>query len=265
MDVIGSYLSRINHAIQKNNARTVRSLAKEIEGAFAGQIEHINFYERDENGPTVLGLKQLRGKLLNLRNEKDQERYGSFGLSSLTESIHELEDLSTSAFKDADASVLCKKVDSLYANSCPDYLNGIKGWGNQIPGGELKAQLALRCEKLKAYRDMEQRKLLASQASGSNITMTQSSEHSSSAVANSSSFVTIEMTFEQIDGLPETSLSEEEKTQLKGMIGDLNTKDDEKRTGKLQKLLSWLSNKGTDIFIAAMPYVVEYVKSKLGM
>lgn len=264
MDTIDTYLSRINHAIEKNNLRTVRALAREIEGAFAGQIEHINFYDRNENGSTVLGLKQLRGKLLNLRNEKDQEQYGSYGLSFLTESIHELEDLSTSTFKNDEARALCEKMDSLYANSCPDYLCGIEGWDSPLPDEYLKAQLILRCEKLKAYRDAEQRKLLASQVGGSNITMTQSSEHSSSACANSFSSVTVETVFEQIDELSNESLSDEEKDELKSLIANLNTNNEAKREDKLHNLLSWLAGKGTDVFIAAMPYVVEYIKSKLG-
>ena len=73
----------------------------------------------------------------------------------------------------------------------------------------------------------------------------------------------LEATFEQIDKLPETTLSDDEKTLLKGMIGDLNTKDKSKRGSKLDKLLSWLAGKGTDVFIAAMPYIVQLIKSQL--
>ena len=73
----------------------------------------------------------------------------------------------------------------------------------------------------------------------------------------------LEATFEQIDKLPETTLSDDEKTLLKGMMGDLNTKDKSKRGSKLDKLLSWLAGKGTDVFIAAMPYIVQLIKSQL--
>ena len=75
--------------------------------------------------------------------------------------------------------------------------------------------------------------------------------------------VTVETTFEQIDKLPETTLSDDDKTLLKGMIGDLNTKDQSKRDSKLSKLQSWLAGKGTDVFIAAMPYIVQLIKSQL--
>ena len=47
------------------------------------------------------------------------------------------------------------------------------------------------------------------------------------------------------------------------MIGDLNTKDKSKRDNKLGKLLGWLAGKGTDVFIAAMPYIVQLLKSQL--
>ncbi len=63
--------------------------------------------------------------------------------------------------------------------------------------------------------------------------------------------------------MPETTLSDDEKTLLKGMMGDLNTKDKSKRGSKLDKLLSWLAGKGTDVFIAAMPYIVQLIKSQL--
>lgn len=47
------------------------------------------------------------------------------------------------------------------------------------------------------------------------------------------------------------------------MIDDLNTKDKSKRDSKLGKLQSWLADKGTDVFIAAMPYIVQLIKSLL--
>ena len=68
---------------------------------------------------------------------------------------------------------------------------------------------------------------------------------------------------EHIDNLPDSSLTEDEKTLLKGMMADLQTKDAEKREGKLQKILGWLADKGTDVFIAAMPYIVQAVQSQM--
>ena len=47
------------------------------------------------------------------------------------------------------------------------------------------------------------------------------------------------------------------------MIGDLSTKGNDKRDSKLGKLQSWLADKGTDVFIAAMPDIVQLIKSQL--
>ena len=68
----------------------------------------------------------------------------------------------------------------------------------------------------------------------------------------------------QIDSLPESSLSEDDKTFLKGMTASLIEKDDKKRETKLQKLLGWLSTKGTDVFIAVMPFIEKIIESQLG-
>jgi len=110
-------------------------------------------------------------------------------------------------------------------------------------------------KKLKHFRDEELRKLKIAEAQGASVSLT--------ASATSNVQVTLEATFEQIDKLPETTLSDDEKTLLKGMMGDLNTKDKSKRGSKLDKLLSWLASKGTDVFIAAMPYIVQLIKSQL--
>lgn len=116
-------------------------------------------------------------------------------------------------------------------------------------------QTQLRIDKLKHFRDEELRKLKIAEAQGASVSLT--------ASATSNVQVTLEATFEQIDKLPETTLSDDEKTLLKGMMGDLNTKDKSKRGSKLDKLLSWLAGKGTDVFIAAMPYIVQLIKSQL--
>ena len=76
------------------------------------------------------------------------------------------------------------------------------------------------------------------------------SEFSQPKRENSERFIVLRACFD-------AHLSDDEKTLLKGMMGDLNTKDKSKRGSKLDKLLSWLAGKGTDVFIAAMPYIVQ--------
>ena len=94
-----------------------------------------------------------------------------------------------------------------------------------------------------------------------NVSMSQSTQ----ATVQANIAMDISTTVEQIDALPETTLSDDEKMLLKGMIADLTEKDKRKRETKLQKLEGWLSTKGTDVFIAAMPYVVQIVKTQMGL
>ena len=145
----------------------------------------------------------------------------------------------------------------MYANRYDFYIDGLSGYGCREY--ELcSQQTEIRIEKLKVIRDEEFRKLKIAEARAASVSMVQNA--SASAAANVQ--VTVETTFEQIDKLPETTLSDDDKTLLKGMIGDLNTKDKSKRDSKLNKLQSWLADKGTDVFIAAMPYIVQLIKSQ---
>ena len=88
-----------------------------------------------------------------------------------------------------------------------------------------------------------------------------SAKSESTSIANST--VDLSVVVEHIDNLPDSSLAEEEKTALKGMLADLQTKNEKKREKKLQRLLSWLATKGTDVFIAAMPYIIQAVQFQM--
>lgn len=137
-------------------------------------------------------------------------------------------------------------------------MDGLTSYGYAGPKSVIE-QALLRVEKLKMFRDKELRDFKIAEASAASVTAQANSSSSAAVDVN----VELSMTIEQIDALPDSSLSEDEKTILKGMIADLQDKDSKRRAGKLQKLLKWLSTKGVDVFIAAMPYIVQLIQSQM--
>lgn len=260
MSDIDDYLIRIDKALASNDLDTIRSLAYEINGAFTEQIKTIGAYERDEDGATPMGLRQLRGKLVAYRNAADDARYGAYGLSAITDSIRQLEDALGRNCSPGELDTLYKRIDHTYSQTLKGYTSGLCGWNytKADPGPE---QTRLRIEKLRYYRDEEFQKIKLAEAQKANVSMSQSTQ----ATVQANIAMDISTTVEQIDALPETTLSDDEKMLLKGMIADLTEKDKRKRETKLQKLEGWLSTKGTDVFIAAMPYVVQIIKTQMGL
>lgn len=262
MSNIDDYLMRIDKALVSKDLDAIRSLAYEINGAFTEQIKTIGAYERDEKGATPLGLRQIRGKLVAYRNSTDEARYGTYGLSSITDSIRQLEDALSCDYSPEELEILYKRIDHTYSQTLKGYTSGLCGWNytKASPGPE---QTRLRMEKLRFYRDEEYRKLKLAEVSKTNVSMTQSASNANTFEANIA--IDIATTIEQIDALPESSLSDTDKTFLKGMIADLTDKDSHKRETKLQKLTQWLSDKGIDVFIAVMPYIVQIIKTQMGI
>ncbi len=264
MSIIDTYLSEARSALATGDPREVDRIAREIVSAFHSEIPHLSSYRgariigdgRDMHSPD--DLRKLVGKLRVLREEKDRELYGPYGLDTISEHIRLLEDAMDTGIEGDELKALYERVDHVYANYYKSYVSGLCGWKYQ-DDDPCDEQTELRIEKLKHFRDDELRKIRIAEAQGANLSVSATSESSSTSSASIQMFVAIE----QIDNLPDSSLAEDEKTVLKGMMADLQTKDAGKREGKLQKILGWLANKGTDVFIAAMPYIVQAVQSQM--
>lgn len=264
MSVIDSYISEARRAIAANDLGEVDRVAREIVSAFHSEIPHLSSYRgarivgdgRDMYSPD--DLRKLIGKLRVLREEKDRDLYGPYGLETFTENIRYLQDALETGKEGDELLSIYERVDRVYANEYKSYTDGLCGWNYQ-DYDSCDAQTELRIEKLKHFRDAELRKMRIAEAQSANFNVSATSESAASA----STIVELSVAIEQVDNLPESSLSEEEKTFLKGMMADLQTKNAEKREGKLQKILGWLATKGTDVFIAAMPYIVQAVQSQM--
>ena len=262
MSELDYYIRRASETLRGEDGSAIDALAREIVSVFNAEIPNLSHYRGaritgGDNRHTAADLRKLIGKLRVLRDGKDQELYGPYGLETITSHVHLLERAMEDGIGGEGLKAIFAKIDSMYANRYDFYVDGLSGYGYREY--ELcPQQTELRIEKLKVIRDEEFRKLKIAEARATSVSMVQKT--SASAAANVQ--ITVETTFEQIDKLPETTLSDDDKTLLKGMIGDLNTKDKSKRDSKLGKLQSWLADKGTDVFIAAMPYVVQLIKSQ---
>ena len=74
--------------------------------------------------------------------------------------------------------------------------------------------------------------------------------------------ISLEQTITVIEAIPDDKLSQDEKEQLEGKLSNLNTeKDKSKLWGKTQSALKWIADKGVEVGIAALPYIVEALKN----
>ncbi|MGI6536536.1 MAG: hypothetical protein ACOX12_09100 [Eggerthellaceae bacterium] len=260
MGATEDYLIRVGRALAEDNECEISNLALEIHEYLGSEGTSADRIQNDRIDASANGLRRLRAKLLSRREVQDSKAYDPYGLGAITDSIQQLEHALGAGWSNDELEKLYNRIDHIYANTLDDYVDGLSGWWytDCEPSDD---QTRLRIEKLRYYRDEEYQKLKLAEAQKASVSMTQLSR----ASAETNVTVSISATIERIDSLPESSLSEDEKTLLKGMIADLADKDSNKRGSKLQKLLKWLSDKGTDVFIAAMPCIVDIIKTQAGV
>lgn len=264
MAILDDYIFRAARLLHSDSSENVDVLCREIIDVF--KLDYINpesFAYINSSNSFRYSNSDLRTvvQMLRLKRENlDEERYGSECCHAITEHIRRLEQALEEGLQCEALKAVYESIDFVYANAkgYDSYADGLASYGSDRDDLN-DEQTRLRIDKLKHFRDEELRKLKIAEAQGASVSLVQNT----TASATNNVQIALEATFEQIDKLPETTLSDEDKTLLKGMIGDLKTKDISKRDSKLGKLQSWLADKGTDVFIAAMPYIVELIKSQL--
>lgn len=267
MSIEDDYIEKALKAIRSGDPKQIDAAAREIIGAFSSAIPHLanyrgsRFVGLEPDKHTHGDLKKLVGKLKVYRENKEQELYGPYGLETICEHINFLEDVLTSGIEGEELSKAYARIDSIYFEEYDSYSCGLSCEAYS-PYEPCDDQTILRIEKLRYIRDKEMRQLRAAENQKTYVNMQQDTTNSNSL--ESSVTVDIATTISQIDSLPESSLSDNDKTLLKGMVADLAEKDGKKRETKLKKLLGWLSTKGADVFIAAMPYIVTIIQSQMG-
>lgn len=96
------------------------------------------------------------------------------------------------------------------------------------------------------------------QSSDGAVTVTQHVNQDVSATV----VVTFEQTIHNIQELPESVLSDEEKEMLSGKLASISAeKDKEKRWEKISSALKWIAEKGIQVGIAALPYITKALEA----
>ena len=84
--------------------------------------------------------------------------------------------------------------------------------------------------------------------------MTQNSQQSMENVVT----LSLDQTIEVINKLPEETLSPEEKIELAEKLASIfAAKDKKTKWDKAQGILKWLGDKGVEVGLAALPYIVQ--------
>ena len=74
--------------------------------------------------------------------------------------------------------------------------------------------------------------------------------------------ITLKQVINLIESIPNEKLSPDEKEQLEGKLSKLGTeKEKSKVWDKAQSVLKWIADKGVEVGIAALPYIVEMLKN----
>ena len=73
--------------------------------------------------------------------------------------------------------------------------------------------------------------------------------------------ITLEQTLSAINQLPDTVLSADDKKNLyDNLIQVASEKEPDSRWDKAKETIKWILEKGLDVTIAALPYIVEALK-----
>ena len=268
MSEIDNYLLKARDAIRSGDADKRVRVAKEIISAFRDEIPHLaNFRVTALSGQgdfTEDDLRQLMGKLRVLREKNDMAIYGPYGLEAISDAIRQLENALLDTPEKCELEQIYDRIDYLYANRLDAYTDGLCGWhyNDDVPSD---GQTRLRIEKLRHYRDEELRELKVAEAQAGKTYVSQSQSQSQQASARAQSIVTVnlEETVEKIEELPESSLSEDDKVFLEGLMANLDAaakKEKPSKKERLNKLLGFLTDKGVDVVIAVWPFIWNIIQ-----
>lgn len=271
MTEIDRYLKRAHSALKTNNSRLIDETAREIVSAFQAEIPRLSksgvWFSGDPRVPylyTAEDLKKLIGKLRVFRDRQDRELYDSYGFSTITDSIRQLEDALVDELSREKLLALYKRIDALYASKYKEnYTSGLYEGGDadEEPSDE-KTQL--RLEKLRLLRDekLENMRLAEQQDRSQTINVNTYNQANAHNHTDLDLNISVNQTLEHVDALPDEILSKEDKAKLKELIEELEQAVGDKNIGKkkFEKLQSWLADKGSDVSInLLLAWIVSYL------
>lgn len=257
MAVLDEYILRAARLLSDAADEDVDALCREIMQVFdldytnPEALKYINSSSSFRYSKSDLGM--ILQKLRLKREDSDDKAFGAAFCATITQHIRRLEQALEEGVKD-ELKAVYDSIDHVYANEqgYESYVDGLVAYG--AIGTDLsEEQTRLRIDKLKHFRDEKMMSVRIAEAKGATYNLSANS----TAAASSTVEISLEIINERIDEIADDDLADEDKTQLKGLLADLSTKNDHKRKEKLQKLIHWLGDKGPDIFIAVLPYIAK--------
>ena len=271
MTLKDEYIGKIDAALATGDAREMGELVKETVSVFANADSHIKAgLDRYRNRVIVPGqqvvydskgdLAKLRGKLVCLREaelkdlEADPVRFAFAGVDDdLAECNRLLEH-----GEETEARSFIDRMVQVYQDDIKTIAVGLSGDGYGPENATYKEDLGYIKDQLRHYRV----KLAAGFAKG---TQNSFNIHASAVNQNSvENVLTITQTAEQIQEIPDSVLNEALKNELKLLLLDMDSakgKSKKDAEGKLKKVLGWLTDKGVEVALAALPYVLNVLQT----
>lgn len=268
MSMVDEYVARANAAIRTGSSLAIDSVGKEIVAAFNAEIPNLSHFggaTAVDEGPhcyDAADLRKLIGKLRVFQEGRDAGLYGECGLTTLTGSIRQLQNALAEGYTEAQYARLFRMIDSMYANRYDSYTDGLCGYAynDDVPDA---SQAKLRVEKLRLIRDEELRGFKLAQLQAASVYVSQNQNQEAQAEASCATTIQIGDVCESVDKISKDVLSDDDKLKLKGMLAELEqtkSKDSSKKKGKINDVLKFAVDKGIDVALAVVPYIVEVIK-----
>lgn len=258
MAILDEYILRAARLLSGTADEDVDALCREIMQVFdldytnPEALKYINSSSSFRYSKSDLGM--ILQKLRLRREDSDDKAFGAAFCATITQHIRRLEQALEEGVKDDELKAVYASIDHVYANEqgYESYTDGLVVYG--AIGTDLsEEQTRLRIDKLKHFRDEKMMSARIAEAQGATYNLSANS----TAVASSTVEISLEIINERIDEITDDDLTDEDKTQLKGLLAELSTKNGQKRKEKLKNLIHWLGDKGPDIFIAVLPYIAK--------
>lgn len=137
----------------------------------------------------------------------------------------------------------------------------------ELRGDRMTNYLSCSDDDLRAMRmwltklvEAEEHELAVAQANAGSVSV------SSSAVATASAQATINSTMSQVWGLPDDVITKDQRSDLEGMLKELDDADDESKLMKAGKAVcDWLFDNAVKAVPTVMPFVAQAVRNGLGL
>ena len=258
MAILDEYILRAARLLSGTADEDVDALCREIMQVFdldytnPEALKYINSSSSFRYSKSDLGM--ILQKLRLRREDSDDKAFVAAFCATITQHIRRLEQALEEGVKDDELKAVYASIDHVYANEqgYESYTDGLVVY-DAIGTDLSEEQTRLRIDKLKHFRDEKMMSVRIAEAQGATYNLSANS----TAVASSTVEISLEIINKRIDEITDDDLTDEDKTQLKGLLAELSTKNGQKRKEKLKNLIHWLGDKGPDIFIAVLPYIAK--------